>query len=250
MTNPGYITNVTGPVTNLVDGVPVVIDAITNILDVTNAAGCVQLKINRQGRADIHQFHLETSGLVASNEYKLLVLLAGDTNWTQVSTFTTDDEGAANVQYKRLGHLPFVPPGLVRQALPPALDPLQAVREVAVANTNCDVVLFTDLTQPKHLHYLVKRNLTNDSVDPDAMAQLHLQANNIRTHIFVMASGLDEGGVYQLALNGSNAVSGTVDDRGRSFLRTMLPGSYPILDLTTIQLINSATNSVLGTQLP
>jgi protocatechuate 3,4-dioxygenase beta subunit len=253
MVNPGFITNVIPAVTNVLDGVPNIVDAVTNITDVSSARGKVEIKLNQQGKADIQQFKLDTGGLVASNQYSLLVLLAGDTNFTLVGTFTTDGYGKGKVEYKRVGQAQSKGKGKggPPHYLPTVMDPLTDLREVAVANTNNDVVLFADLTRPDHLHYLVKGNFTNDGVDPDAAAQLHLHANKVRTQINIKASGLEAtNSAYQLALNSNVAATVSTDKRGRANFKTTLTGSYPILDLTTIQLLDGNTNSVLSIQIP
>jgi hypothetical protein len=253
MVNPGYITNGTPAVTNVVEGLTNIVGAITNVTDVRKAAGKVDIKLNQQGNADNQQFKLETSGLVASNQYNLLVLLAGDTNFTVAATFSTDGKGKAKLDYKRAGQSQGKGNGHGngKGGLPDVMNPLFALREVAVATTNDDVVLFADLTNPDNLHYLVKGNFVNDGVDADAAAQLHLQANKARTQINIKGSGLAETNfAYRLALNSNVTSTVSTDKKGRANFKTTLPGSYPILDLTTIQLLDGNTNSVLSIQIP
>ncbi len=221
---------------------------MTNEGVISNATGKVDLKLNQQGHADNQRLTLTTSKLDSNTVYTLLALLGDDTNLTEVTTFTTGANGAANLKYVRVGssngHGNGGHPGGL--PLPDTLKPLSNVRALVVENVSTQAVLSADLTAPQSLQYLVRRSLTGTG----ASADLRIHATTRFVQFRLLASGLQTNAPYFLTLNETNLTSYVSDGQGK--LRILgLPAVAPdILDLHDLALQDGNTNTVLSTTLP
>lgn len=221
--------------------------SMTNEGVVANATGRVDAKQNTQGHADNQNLDITVQNLSNSAPYQLLALVDDDTNYTQIGEFTTDAKGRATVSYRKVGsshgHSNL---GHGRLALPAAVDPVSHLREVAVAVDTNTLVLRADLTSPDSLQYLIKRDISSNSV----AALLRIHSNGNRTQFQLQAFGLDATNDYWLVLNGGVVQTNTSDSKGRLNIKSALQVPTEILDLRSVALWDTSSNVVVSTTLP
>jgi hypothetical protein len=196
--------------------------------------------------------------LDADTDYQLAAQLNDDTNLTSVVTFTTDAEGNACVNLEdkannnghghghghAYGHDKH---GHGKAQLPASLEPVGQIHQVLVLdNTDTNVVLSADFTSASCFQYLVKRNISSDTVN----AQLWIVASPQKAQIRLFASGLSAGSDYTLALNDTAAQTQTADDKGRVSIRAELSNPADILSVSRVSLLDAGTNVVVSTTLP
>jgi hypothetical protein len=126
------------------------------------------------------------------------------------------------------------------------LEPVGHIHQLFVLdNTGTNVVLTADFTTASSFQYLVKRNISSDSVN----AELRIIANPGKAQVRLSASGLAAGD-YTLLLNDTAAETQTADDHGRVDIRTELANPADILSVSSVSLIDAGTNVVVSTTLP
>jgi hypothetical protein len=218
-----------------------------------DATGRIDGKLVRQGNANNQKFDIDLKHLAANTTYHLSALLGDDTNFTDVAEFNTDDVGSAKLHYRRMGKDGNSGLGRGKTAMPGFLNPISNLRELAVVDTNgtnAQTVLSADLTAPDKLQYLVKRTLTNDGAEPDAAATLRIKGTTASTQFRLLASGLQTNASYSLIVNGNVDETKTSDANGKLSFTTLLVNPLDILDVRTLAIWNSTSNSVLSTHLP
>jgi hypothetical protein len=225
---------------------------------VTNASGKARIDWNQQGNANHQDLVVCVRGLDAETSYDLEALLNDDTNLTSVVSFTTDGNGNASVNLEdkgqnnnghghghghAYGHNKH---GQMHDTLPAALEPVGQIHQLVVLDdTGTNVVLSADFTTATSFQYLVKRNISNGSVN----AELQICANPGKAQVRLSASGLAAGD-YTLLLNDTAAATQTADDSGRVDIRTQLANPADILSVSSVSLIDAGTNVVVSTTLP
>ena len=219
---------------------------------IPNATGRIDGKLVRQGKAFNQKFDIDVRHLSANTTYHLSALIGDATNFTHAAEFNTDDEGSAKLCYRRMGHDGNRGLGYGKSAMPAALNPIHNIRELVVVDTttNAQVVLSADLTAPDKLQYLVKRSLTNDGAETNAAALLRIKSTTASTQFRLQASGLQPEANYSLVINVNVNETKTADAKGKLSFTTVLVNPVDILDVRTLAVFNSATNSVLSTHLP
>ncbi len=224
----------------------------------TNAAGRVDAKQNKQGRSNVQRLDISASNLEPSAPYQLLALLGDDTNSTAVANLTSDADGKIALRYRRVdagngkgngnGHAKGLGKG--KSALPNVLNPISNIRGLHIQDGANLVVLTADFAAPDKFEYLVKRPLTNDGFDTDAAGTLRVKGNLNQANLRVVASNLQTNADYFLVLNGSINETNTTDSAGRLTVTTALLSPVDILGLRTLSISDTASNSILSTQLP
>jgi hypothetical protein len=223
---------------------------------VTNASGSARIDWHQQGNANHQDLQVNVRGLDADTDYQLAALLNDDTNLTSVLTFTTDADGKACINLEDKGHnnnghghghaYGHNKHGHWKDQLPAALEPVGQIHELDVLdNTGTNVLLTADFTTATCFQYLVKRNISSDTVN----AQLWIIASPHEADVRLCASGLAAGD-YSLVLNDTVAATQTADDHGRVSIRTELSNPADILSVSSVSLIDSGTNVVVSTTLP
>jgi len=149
--------------------------AMSNEGVLADAAGQISLKDNVQGNANHQELDIIVKGLETNSTYQLLALVNDDTNLTQVSSFDTDAAGKAALLYWQFGNGHGLGHG--RTALPAALNPVSLVRAISIYNDSTQAVLSADLSSADSLQYLMKRDLSTDSVE----ASLRIKATTSQT---------------------------------------------------------------------
>ncbi len=212
-----------------------------------NATGSVNAKRNQQGGADNQRLSISVAHLNAATTYKLWATTVDNSTPTEAVEFTTDGNGAAVLNYvtKKTGK-----GNGGGDPLPVVLDPISKLRTLDVSNTDTQTVLSADITAPDSLQYLIKRAMTNDVLDADAAASLRIKSNSSTDQLRIRASGLDAAGTYFLAINGNIAEMLTSDAGGNLSVNAWPAGSPDVLDVTSLAILNSESNSVLGSTLP
>jgi hypothetical protein len=220
---------------------------------IPEATGRIDAKQVRQGKANNQKFDIDVQHLAANTTYHLSALIGDSSNLTDVAEFSTDDEGAAKLRYRRMGPNGNSGLGHGKSAMPAALNPISSVRELFVIDTNetnAQTVLSADLTAPDKLQYLVKRSLTNDGVETNAAAMLRIKSTIASTQFRLLATGLQPAANYSLVINGNLDETKAADANGKLSFTTLLVNPTDILDLRSLAVWNSESNSVFSTQLP
>jgi hypothetical protein len=225
---------------------------------VTNASGQARIDWHQQGNANHQDLVVNVRELDAETSYDLEALLNDDTNLTSVVSFTTDVDGNASIDLEDKGHnnnghghghghaYGHNKPGHTKDTLPAALEPVGQIHQLFVLDTTgTNVVLTADFTTARSFQYLVKRNISSDTVN----AELRIIANPGKAQVRLSASGLAAGD-YTLLLNDTAAETQTADDDGRVSIRTELANPADILSVSSVSLIDAGTNVVVSTTLP
>src|SRR6266850_493047 len=222
----------------------------------TNASGQARINWHQQGNANHQSLQVNVRALDADTSYELDALLNDDTNLTSGITFTTDANGNASINLEDKGHnnnghghghaYGHNKPGHMKDTLPAALEPVGHIHELVVLdNTGTNVILTADFTTAGSFQYLVKRNISSDTVN----AELWIIANPGKAQIRLLASGLAAGD-YTLMLNDTATQTQTANDHGRVDFRTELTNPADILSVSSVSLVDVGTNVVVSTTLP
>jgi len=222
----------------------------------TNASGQARINWHQQGNANHQSLQVNVRGLDADTSYELDALLNDDTNLTSGVSFTTDAAGNASINLEDKGHnnnghghghaYGHNKPGHMKDTLPAALEPVGHIHELVVLdNTGTNVILTADFTTASSFQYLVKRNISSDTVN----AELWIIANPGKAQIRLLASGLAAGD-YTLMLNDTATQTQTADAHGRVDFRTELTNPADILSVSSVSLVDVGTNVVVSTTLP
>jgi len=206
------------------------------------ASGTVFARENKQGKADNQSVSITLKGLDNNTPYTLLISTVDDTNLVSASDFTSDKKGKAKISLKKTGK----GNGNGKNALPDVMQPVAALRSLAVINADTQTVATADLTAPTQLQYQIKRDLSTN----DITATLRLQATTKKTRLQLSARGLPATNDFYLVLNGGISQTNTVDSRGHLEMATELINPGDILDLRTVEVVDTSSNVVLSTTLP
>jgi hypothetical protein len=209
----------------------------------SNAVGNVQANRNEQGNADKQQLNVSVAGLTGDTIYQLLA--NGDTNLADGVSFTTDTNGSARLEYRKQNNGKGQGLGHGKTPLPAAFDPVSSVSQLDVFNATTQAVLTANMTMPDQLQYLIKRDISSNSVD----ASLRIHATTAQTQFNLTASGLAATNNYLLVVNGSVVQTETTDAEGGLKISS-LPFSGSILTVNSLQLWDASSNVVLTTTLP
>ena len=243
----------------------------------TNASGLVQAQHNQQGHSDHQRLTLLVSGLETNTTYSLYGLVGDDTNLTWVVDFTSDDVGRASLRYgdfslgggmglskakggneggqgqnngnghgQGMGNGQGGHPGKNLDPLPTQLSPVNQIRELDVVDASTQAVVTADFTMPDVLRYLVKRDLSTNSVD----AMLRIHATSRWTQFRLIVNGLNAQQDYWLAVNGSVTQTNATDADGRLWITSLPEGVTNILEVQSLALWDTASNVVFRTVLP
>jgi hypothetical protein len=211
-----------------------------------DATGSVDGKRNQQGNADNQRLEIVLGHLDGKATYALLASTLDDTNFQQVATIDTDGNGVADVKYVKKNKGKASPGG---DPLPNGLDPISDIRALVVSIGGTQDVLGVDLTFPDHLQYLIKRAMDNDD-NSAAMADLRIKATQSSVQFRIRASDLTASSAYYLAVNGDILENLTSESNGDLKVDGLPNGSPDVLDITSLAILDGASNSVLSTTLP
>jgi hypothetical protein len=226
-------------------------ETLTAVDTNSSAGGQVIAMEHKQGRANVQTLNVLPKNLAANATYQLLAAVGDDTNSTHVADFTTDSSGAAKLLYRRVdtansnGHL-----GRGKKQLPPELNPVSNIRELAIQDSSNQVVLVASFATPDKFQYLIKRALTNDGFDADAAGTLRVKGNINHSTVRVKASNLETNATYVLLLNGSISQTNTATAEGNLRIDTEVVNPVDILGVRTLSISDTSSNSVLSTILP
>jgi hypothetical protein len=217
---------------------------MTNNGALSNASGSVSVRQNEQGHANNQELDIRAKGLDTNTTYQLLALVNDDTNATQVTNFTSDAKGRGTLLFRQFGNGHGM--GHDRVPLPALLNPVSDVRAITIADTNSQAVLSADLTAPNRLEYLVKRDISSNSID----ASLRIHGTTRQTQFRLLVSGLNPTNDYLLVLNGGIVQTNSTDKKGRLVIRSLLENPGDILDVHSVALWDTASNVLVSTTLP
>lgn len=218
---------------------------VANAVYDADANGRVDLKVRRQGNANHQSLRIRLAQLDANAPYTLAALVSGAASNTPVAEFVTDTAGRAVLDYATHGN----GHGHGHNGLPADLNPLIDVLGLSVVNSNLNEVLATDFADARVLQYLVKHTLTNDGLESAAFGGLRIKANNQQQQFRLHASGLTTNASYLLVINDTILATHTADAGGKLRIDSLPGGAPNVLDIVTVSLANSASNSVLSATL-
>jgi hypothetical protein len=213
--------------------------SITNDGVTSDVNGSVRLKFHQQGHSTVQSLELNVSSLDMTMTNLLLASTVDDPELKPVAVFEPDADGVAKIRYKSVvtGNGKVHSPGKGKTPLPAELSPLSHVRQLVVADGVVTQALATaTLENPEHLSYLVKREMSTDTVP----ASLRIQANDQRGQFRLSASNLEALTEYKLMLNGGALQAGgseevvTTDEEGRLAIRLTTENPLEVLALETV----------------
>jgi hypothetical protein len=207
----------------------------------TDASGSVSGSITRQGKANNQSLKISVAHLDPNTAYQLVALLGDDTNPVSAGGFTTGSKGAAVVAYVAKS------PGKAKgTSLPGVLNPLCAVRELDIVDSNTNIVLRAVLTSPDKGQYLVQRAMVNTGTLPAAVGSLRIKASSHSSAQFrLQASGLTPHTSYVLVFNGIVAQTNVSDASGRLTVAAFPPSAPNVLDIQMVSLSDSTGANVI-----
>lgn len=213
----------------------------------SNALGAVSLMQKSQGKSNHQSLEINLDGLDPNGIYVLSALVDDDTNLVDVTTITPDASGEATIHYqsqvnsngKGKGHGEG-------NNLPTELAPVSSIQGFIVFNTNDAVVLTADLTDPNSIQYLLKKNLSTNSVT----ALLMIHATDKHTQFSLMTSGLQATNNYLLVVNGAVDQTVQTDKKGRFNIKSLANPPANALDIQSLELLDTSSNVVYNATLP
>jgi hypothetical protein len=209
--------------------------------------GSVNANQNKQGNADNQRLTIAAAGLQSNATYLLVAVTVADTNPVVVADFPTNAKGVGLVKYVYKNNGKGNAGGT---SLPVVLNPISDIQGLGIANGSTQTVLSADLTDPDKLQYLVSRSLTNDGIESGAAASLRIKATQKSVQFRLLASGLLATSGYFLAVNDVLDTNVTTDAAGNLSFNALPAGTPDVLDIHTLAILNSSSNSVLSTTLP
>jgi Ice-binding-like len=207
----------------------------------TNASGSVSGSITRQGKAMNQSLNVSVAHLNPNAAYQVTAFLGDDTTEVSVGQFTTDSKGAFKAAYmnKSPGKSPK------GKQFPAALNPLCAVRELHIFDSNTSQVLGAVLNTPDKGQYLVQSSMFNTGFIPAATGNLRIKANSKSVQFRLQASRLTPNTTYVLAFNGIAAQTNMSDASGRLTLTALPASAQNVLDIQSVSLNNSTGANVI-----
>lgn len=216
--------------------------------ETSDATGSVRLKFHQQGRSTVQSLELNVLSLDSDATYALLASKIGISGLTEVDQFTTDADGNAKIRYTLVenGNGKVHKPGKGRLLLPEGLNQVSHMRRLEIAKVVVSeegsvvlpAVLLAEIDDPEQLNYLVKRDISTDTVP----ASLRIQANDQRGQFRLTADNLIPSTDYWLVLNGPVAPDGgteqvfTTDAKGKLAIRFTIENPLDVLTLRKVQL--------------
>lgn len=221
----------------------------------TNVTGSLRLQFDELGSFSKQSLLLKVSGLETNTAYTLIAIVGDDTNAAPVDGFTTDASGEAQIRYPRFGR------GCGgtgtngtgtndTNALPAALNPLTDVRSIGIENASTQTVAYAWIADAEQFQYLVKRKLTQEDTNSVAAGSICLFANEQKVFFKLLATGLGPTNQYQLALNSNIVSTVTANTNGRVVINSWPSNAPPVLELSSLALIDASSNIVLSTTFP
>jgi hypothetical protein len=228
-------------------------DRFTNSGVESGASASVQIQSKTQGNANLEKFDFTAKHLTPSTTYWLWSLSRGETNYSSATNFTTDARGNGRLRFQSNGHGNGNGNGNGNghgngnQPFPDALDPVIDLKSLAVVDVNTQTVLQADLGAPDRLQILVKRKLEGTN---DTAGLLRIEGTLKKIHFDLQVLNLAPTNDYWLAINGAVVETTHSDSRGRLRINKVTTPANSPLDIYQVQLLDTSTNVVLGTQLP
>lgn len=207
-----------------------------------DAAGFVAASYKAQGKTEHQSLKIELSGLDTNGVYLLGALMGDDTNVVDIAPIEVDAQGDASINYQTNGNSK----SKGKNPLPAELNPVSAIRELVVLNTNAEAVLTAELNDPDFLQYLVKRNLSSG----DIKAMLQIKATTEKLQFRLTSSGLMATNDYLLVINGDINQTVQADSKGKLSVKDLINPPTNALELESVALWDAGSNVVFSTELP
>jgi hypothetical protein len=202
-----------------------------------DANGRVQAFLRKAGSSDHYRLRISTAGLDPRTSYTVLAQLGDDPNFVAVANFTTTGRGSGRVIYVSGKN------GNSKRALPEALAPVLAVRALAVANTNGEIVLTVDLHKAESMRFELASIFENTGNDMLAIGCVAVAYQNGDVQFRMFAGGSDTQ--FSFYVNGNKVETYNADSTGRISVGVFPPAAPSPLDFRNLSLRNSADTVVL-----
>jgi len=207
-----------------------------------DATGRVQAFSKKVGSSDQHRLRINAAGLDPKSTYTVLAQIGSDPNFVVVTNFTTSSRGSGRVVYVASPRAR----GVSRRALPEMLNPISTVCAIAIANSNGDVVLSTDLHQAESMKFELTSVFENTGQDAAAIGCVAVACQGGGVQFRLFAAG--QSSQLTFCVNGAPIETYQTDLTGRISVGA-LPGSAPSpLDFRVLSLRNSADETVLQSE--
>ncbi len=229
--------------------------------------GSVAGQFKQSGPQTNQMLQIKCSGLQTGMPYYVMAQLDSDTNLTQLATFMAGPKGKALVTFIPGTGAALTPNmggmggggmggggtnhvGGGTMPFPGMMNTMMDASTVAIANSSTQTVLMADLMNPAMFQFMTNSRMHNDGVLTNATGSLQMRATTRGQNFQLMANGLGSSNTYYMAVNGDIIGSMMSDAQGHLKLRTMPAGLTNMLDVSTFQIMDAGSNSVLSTLLP
>jgi hypothetical protein len=207
-----------------------------------------RIQYNQQGPSILQKFDLTATGLAPEAEYSLFSILGDDTNSVEVTTFTSDSKGRADLSYSMKSSGSKVSKN--GSGIPVGLAPLYKIQALGIAQNHTQTLAYVWIDTSTTWNYLVKRNLTDVDLEGEPRGSISIEANENHVNFRLLAGGLSPDHEYQLALNSTILATATTDENGRLKITDWPEGASAMLDLRLLQLLDGGKYAVLSTIFP
>lgn len=215
-----------------------------------DANGRVQVFAKRQDENDVQRLRIRLAGLDASTSYTLNATL-DDGSTVAMTTFTTDESGAAVIIYLQNNGVTQSSQAMRRArakrlSLPMNVPQVTSISSISVVNGSAETVLSANLYAAESLNYVVSSVFANTGVDADAMGcvAFALQEGTVQFRLFALGQPNSQ---YTLSVNGQDVTTYLSDYSGRIAVGVTPQNAPSLLGYRTLALKNSDGAAVLET---
>jgi len=214
-------------------------ETMTNLGVLSNATGRIKIHENSVSKGKPQALTIQLRSMEANTTYQLWARVGSEVSLSLIGTFPTEGSDKVLFDFREKTNVTTLP-------LPAGLNPVSDVRQLSIQTTNGQAILDADLTAPDKLVYFLKQDFGTN----DVTASLRINASVNSARLRVVASGLEAGADYSLALDGVTVVTTAADARGRLRTGWDLANPADILTLSQVSILDSTNGVVASTSLP
>jgi hypothetical protein len=219
----------------------------------TNATGRVQASVKQNGNSDRQRLRISVRHLDPSTPYTLLAKVGTNDEFITVTNFTTTSRGRRKLLYferhsRRSNGESGLGSGTGKHALPEAVKPLIEVRELAIANTNGEVVLSVDLHQSETMNFQLASVFENTGNDPQAIGVMAVacQSGLVQFRLFAVGQTPE----YILSVNDEPVAKYQADFYGGVNVGMFPSGAPSPMHFKKVALQNAGEQVILQSNVP
>jgi len=205
-----------------------------------DASGRVQAYSKKVGSSDHYRLRLNAAGLAPKTTYTVLAQIGSDPYFVAVTNFTTGSHGSGRVVYLNSSARSGT---ASRRALPQVLNPVSTVRAIAVADSDGQVVLSTDLHQAESMRFEIASVFENTGNDAAAIGCVAIACQGGGVQFRLFAAG--DSSQFTFCVNGAPVETYQADAMGHISVGAFPAVAPSPLDFLSLSLRNSADQVVL-----